>query len=176
MIEFTTDKVSWASDETGMKLTLWTPQAKEIADSMERGKDYSIKISEKGKGRSLNANSYLWAILSQCADVLGTTKEELYIDYVRKCGPYRDFSLSEDTVNTFCIAWSKMGTGWPTERVDFDGDNVIVRAYYGSSTYNTRQMARLLDMVIEDAKEIGVDVMTEKERSLLLDKWKPVEV
>lgn len=176
MIDFTTDKIGWSSDETGMKLTIWTPQAKEIAESVEKQKDYTVKIAEKGKGRSLTANSYLWALLSQCADVLGTTKEELYIDYVRKCGPYKDFTLPEDKARTFCIAWSKMGTGWPCERVDFDGDDVVIRAYYGSSTYTVKRMSRLLDMVIEDAKEAGIDVMSDRERSLLLDKWKPVEV
>lgn len=176
MIEFTTGKIGWSSDESGMKLTIWTTQAKEIAESIEKGKEFTVKLSEKGKGRSLNANSYLWSLLSKCADALGTTKEELYIDYVRKCGPYKDFTLPEDKARTFCIAWSKMGTGWPCERVDFNGDEIVVRAYYGSSTYSVKRMSILLDMVIEDAKEIGIDVMSEREKSLLLDKWEPVKV
>lgn len=176
MIRLETDSIGWVADANGESLTLRTKRAREIAESVEQGKRYTVEIKEYSERRSRNANNFMWSLLSQCADILRTTKEELYIQYVRKIGPYKDFTLTEDEARTFSVAWSRIGTGWPTERVDFDGDNVVIRAYYGSSTYTKKRMSRLIDMVVEDAKEIGVDCMTEKERALLIDKWEPVKV
>ena len=43
--------------------------------------------------------------------------------------------------------------------------------FYGSSTYNSKQMARLIDLCVQDCKEQDIDTMTEQERSLLIDQW-----
>ena len=57
---------------------------------------------------------------------------------------------------------------------DVDEDtngSVILRAYYGSSTYNRKQMAALIDLVVQDCKQLGIETLTERELSLLCDKW-----
>ena len=177
MVTLQTESITYGADMVGEYLAVHTPRTKELLQQFEQGKKYTVEIKEYSEKRSKTANSFMWACLSACAGKLGTTKEELYIGYIRKIGPYKDFKLSEDEAKTFRVAWQNLGTGWPTEQVDFtpDGD-VVIRAYYGSSTYTKKRMSRLIDMVVEDAKEIGVDCMTEKERSLLIDKWTPVEV
>ena len=67
--------------------------------------------------------------LDKLADAIRSTKEEIYLQKVREVGPYKDFSLTEDEAKTFRVAWEKLGTGWPTEQVDYgrDGDRVVVR-------------------------------------------------
>lgn len=66
-----------------------------------------------------------------------------------------------------------LGTGWITEQVDFeaDGDHVRVRRYYGSSTYNTRQMSRLIDNLVQDCKAVGVETLTPAELARLKGAW-----
>lgn len=174
MLSLQSDSFSWSMDGQGLSLAIRTPKAKEICEKVKQGKQYTVEIKEYRPRRSETANNYLWFILDKCAAKLGTTKEELYISYIRKVGMFKDFVLTENEAKTFSVAWGKMGIGWPTEIVDFDGDKRIVRAYYGSSTYNSKQMSRLIDMVVEDAKEIGIDVLSERDRSLLIEKWIPV--
>lgn len=136
-------------------------------------KKYAVEIKEHREKRSRNANSYMWQLLDQMAEVLGRTKEDLYLHYVRYVGPYKDFALTEDEAKTFAVAWSRLGTGWPTEQVDYtcDGEKVVIRAYYGSSQYNTKQMSRLIDMVVDDAKSIGVETLTPVELARLKEDW-----
>ena len=107
---------------------------------------YDCEIKEHREKRSLDANSYCWVLLDKLADALRSTKEELYLQKVREVGPFKDFCLTEDEAKTFRVAWEKLGTGWPTEIVDYDraGDRQVVTAYYGSSTYNTKRMSRLM--------------------------------
>ena len=47
--------------------------------------------------------------------------------------------------------------------------NVIL--YYGSSTYNTEQMSRLINLVVEDCKAQGVETMTPDEINRMLSLW-----
>lgn len=134
---------------------------------------YDCVLKEHRDKRSNAANNYLWQLLEKMADVLGSVKEDLYLEYVRKCGPFKDFTLTEDEAKTFRVAWSRLGTGWPTEQVDFtpDGERLIIRAYYGSSQYNTKQMSRLIDMVVQDAKEIGVETLPPDQLAAMKEDW-----
>lgn len=134
---------------------------------------YDLEVRQHHKKRSLDSNSYLWALLDKLADVLHTTKEELYLQKVREIGIYKDFHLTEDEYKTFKVAWEGMGTGWPTEQVDYtpDGERLIIRAYYGSSRYNTKQMSRLLDSVVEDCKQQDIETLSDRELSLLKEEW-----
>lgn len=134
---------------------------------------YDAEIKQHREKRSLDANNYLWALLNKLADVLHATKEELYIQKIREIGMFKDFRLTEDEAKTFRVAWEKLGTGWPTEQVDYDkdGDRLVIRAYYGSSTYNTKNMSRLLDSVVEDCKEQDIETLSERELSLLKEEW-----
>lgn len=139
----------------------------------QKDKPYTVEVKEKREKRSLDSNAYLWRLLSDLADAIGSTKEKLYQDYVKDLGPYRDFVLTEDEAKTFRTAWSMLGQGWPTEQVDFspDGEKLVIRAYYGSSTYNTKQMSRLIDSVVEDCKAVGVETLPPEKLSALKEDW-----
>ena len=148
------------------------PQARQFVLT-KRDKPYVAELKEKKERRSLDANAYFWKLLTELADALTTTKESLYLKYVREVGPYKDFTLSPDEAQTFRTAWSMLGTGWPTEQVDYtpDREQVIVRAYYGSSQYNKKQMSRLIDSVVEDCVTVGIETLTPEKLSLLKEEW-----
>lgn len=170
------DAFRWSQDADGEWLCIRTKDAQPFLENVKQGKQYTVEIKEYRETRTRTANNFLWSCLDKCAEKLHTTKEELYRKYIPSVGTFRDWDLPEDKVGTFCHAWESQGTGWVTERVDYAGDGnlITIRAYYGSSTYTKKRMSRLIDMVVEDAKELGVDCMTEKERALLIDKWEPV--
>lgn len=131
--------------------------------------DVEVTIKKWRDKRSIDANNYMWRLLEDLAIVTRQTKEHLYLDFIKRFGLFKDFTLTQDEAKTFRVAWSNLGTGWPTEQVDFDpdGDRVVIRAYYGSSTYNTKQMSRLVDAVIDECKAQGIDTDTPAEKA----KW-----
>ena len=135
--------------------------------------DVDVTVKKYRKKRSLDANRLLWKMITEIADVLGAKKEAVYRDYIRDYGAYKDFTLTEDEANTFQTAWSALGEGWQTDKVDFaeDGCRFVIRAYYGSSVYDTKRMSRILDAVIQDAKEMGIETLGERELSLLKEEW-----
>ena len=82
--------------------------------------------------------------------------------------------MTVDEAKTFRTAWERLGQGWPTEQVDFtpDGERVVIRAYYGSSTYNTKRMSRLIDMIVENCKEQGIETLTPQQLDAMKERWK----
>lgn len=165
------------TDEKGIWLSILldsadAPRARQFVMN-RKDKIYTAGLKEYREKRSLDANSYLWALLDKLADALHTTKEDLYVQKVREVGVYKVYHLTEDEYKTFRVAWEKQGKGWPVERVDYthDGCRFEVRAYYGSSTYNTKRMSRLLDSVIDDCKAQGIETMTPDKLALLKEDW-----
>lgn len=137
------------------------------------GKPHTAELKEKRKKRSLDANAKAWAMMRELGEAVGLSDKEIYRQIVRDIGPYREFCLTPEEAKTLRAAWEQLGVGWPTEQVDYtqDGERVIIRAYYGSSTYNTKRMSMLIDHVIQDCKAVGIETLSDRERSLLLEDW-----
>lgn len=140
-----------------------------------QGKELQAEIKPYKKRRSRNANAYMWELCTEISEATGISKEDVYRETIRQMNVYRDFPpMTEKEARTFQIGWGKLGTGWMTEQVDYaeDGERKIIRAYFGSSTYNTKQMSRLIDLLVQEAEELGITVISDKERALLVDEWK----
>lgn len=165
--------LSFSRDGASVLSITTREDCRELWDNLN-GTDVEVTIKKYREKRSVTANSYMWVLLDKLASVLRTTKEELYLGYIRRLGMFKDFTLTEDEAKTFRVVWEAFGTGWPTEQVDYtqDGEKVIIRAYYGSSRYNTKQMSRLIDEVVEDCKEQGIETMPPDRLNALLEEWK----
>ena len=148
-------------------------------EDLKTAEKLSIKISKFREKRSLNANAYFWLLCGELAKKLSGekvkyTKEDIYRRSIKEIGVYKDWEdLSPADAKTLRHAWEMLGTGWITEQVDFmpDGENVIVRTYYGSSQYNKKQMARLIDNIVQDCQAVGIETRTPNEIAEMISLW-----
>ena len=136
-------------------------------------KQYQLEIKEKKKKRSLDANSYYWVLVHKIADAANVSVLTVYREHVRDIGGNNDLvCVQNKAVDAFCKAWQNQGLGWITEEMPskLDGcTNIMV--YYGSSTYDTRQMSKLIECAIADCQEYGIEYLTPAELHALLEKW-----
>ena len=149
------------------------PRLLDAVKVLDENKEYTIKLNKVRKKRSLNANGYMWELCEQIAQKLDITKEDVYRQAIKDVGVFQTVEINEKAENTLRYSWGLHGIGWIAETVDnakTDGFKVI-NLYYGSSTYNTKQMSRLIDYIVQDAKSAGIDVMSDSERALLLEEW-----
>ena len=136
-------------------------------------KEKLFEIKEHKQKRSLNANAYCWVLIGKIADVIGSTKEEVYRNYILHKGIYRIVTIDNKAANTFIKVWSEKGLGWLCETSESKTEGFIdVVAYYGTSSYNTKQMANFIDYVVEEAKSQGIETLTPMEIQMLKDDWK----
>ena len=138
-----------------------------------QGKELNVDFKIYREKRSLNANSYAWYLITQLAEYMDIPSIELYRRYIRDVGVYRDTDIDEKAENTIKTVWEKMGLGWFTERVDLaEKDGFVkVRLYYGSSVYNTKQMSRLIDNIVQDCQAVGIETMTPEEIAKMTSLW-----
>lgn len=154
--------------------------ALEMVDELHNAEKISVKIDKFREKRSLDANRYLWKLCSLLADKLSDdgvphTKEEVYQMAIKAKGIYREQGeLPVDFAKTSRTAWEMLGTGWITEQVDFepDGDRVVVRYYYGSSTYTSKQLSRVLEWLIAECHQQGIETKSKEEVDSLLSQWR----
>lgn len=139
-----------------------------------KDKLYDLEVKEHRKKRSLDANAMAWSLINQIADVLRIPPAEVYRQTIQDIsGNNEILPIKEDAVEQFKNAWSHHGIGWICKDM---GKSKIkgyrnLMVYYGSSVYDTKQMSDLIDHLIQDCKALGIEVISERERSLLLEKW-----
>lgn len=135
------------------------------------GKEYEIKqVRQK---RSLDANGLCWVLLDKLSAALQTPKEELYRRYIKEIGGVSDtVCVPSKAADRLIAIWQEKGLGWQAETFPskIQGcTNVIL--YYGSSVYDTSQMSRLIDSIVEDCQSIGIETKPQEEIDSLLAEW-----
>lgn len=141
-------------------------QAEELQD-----KKLNVEVKKWYKGRSSNANAYLWVLIEKLSQKLNMSRIEVYKKHIYEAGTYQDLSMEEDAMEKFSKIWQNNGLGWFCEKTVNEYGEIVLRAYFGSSVYNTKEMARLLDSVIQDCKSQNIETMTPNELNSLLESW-----
>ena len=166
----------WVMDERGtwLRLLCDDPVSAKRFCGEKKDRPYIADIQEYRKPRSLNANAYMWELLGKLSEAMHLPANDLYRQYVREMGVYRKFEIQEVAIGTLNHVWSAHGLGWFLDVID-DGANdgfKLVKVYYGSSSYNTKQMAALIDAVVQDCKALGIETKTPDEIDRLVSLWK----
>lgn len=138
--------------------------------TLDKDKEYEIK--EYKKKRSLDSNAYCWTLLGKLQDKLNIPKEEIYRDLIRDIGSYEIVPIKDEAVEKFRQAWSKNGLGWITDTIKskLEGYTNIV-TYYGSSSYNTAEMSKLIELIVQECKQLGIETKPENEIKSLIEGW-----
>ena len=139
-----------------------------------KDKLYDLEVKEHRKKRSLDANAYCWTLINKIADALRITPIEIYRQAIQNIGGnYEVIPIKEEAADHFKQIWQAQGLGWPC--VDMGKSKIQgyrnMRAYYGSSTYDTRQMSQLIDNLVQDCRALDIEVKSEEEIASLMGGW-----
>ena len=142
----------------------------EIEPLNELFKDDSIKllkVEKKRKKRSLNANSYYWVLLNELARVLNTSDDELHTEMIKR---YGTLAVDKDGNKMIIPVESKI------DFLSFYKYAVVIgkgtvngkefthyKCLKGSSEMDTKEFSILLDGLISECKEVGVQTLTPQE-------------
>lgn len=143
-----------------------------------------VEIKAYRQKRSLDANAYYWVLITKLAKKVGTSNSELHNDMLSNYGfpelidgklariPLPDTEEAEKTIRK-SVAYHLRAT----TQVKEGRDGIAYRTYIllrGSSSYNTEEMARLIEGLISECKEAGMpdaEIMTPDERQQLNERY-----
>ena len=176
MRELNIVEASWSMDASGswLKLRPELPgQAQMVAVEFDPQKKYTVTIKEFRKKRSLDANAYAWVLMNKLADKLNMGVRDLYRHYIPDIPENSQVvCVPTEAVEKLQSGWEHNGIGWcsDTLKSKLPGcTNVVL--YYGSSTFDQKQMGVLLDLIIADCKQVGVEYLTPEELERLKGEW-----
>lgn len=126
--------------------------------------------------RSKDANAYMWQLADKIAIEIGITKEEVYRSHIKEVGVFTDVQIMASALQSLKQGWKHNGIGWFADTIQIIPNQVvenmaIVRLYYGSSTYDTKQMARLIDNMVQEAKQLNIETLTPDELERMVKQW-----
>lgn len=135
---------------------------------MNQDKEKIFDIVEHKEKRSLNANAYMWALINKIANAMRLSKEEVYLQMLKDYGQSEVISLlSEINVDGYFKYYEVIGESMLNGK-----EFKHIKIYKGSSEFNTEEMSILLDGVIREAEQLGIETLTTNEIEHLKEMWR----
>lgn len=151
----------------GDELCLKSPDYSEIRRFAYQFKEGEYQIERKKKKRSTDANALCWKLCTEIANVLRTDKDSVYLEMLKRYGQSDIVSVvSSVNVKGYFKYYDEFGRGTVNGK-----EFTHYKVYKGSSEYDTREMSILLDGILDEAKALDIEVIGEREKSLLLTEW-----
>ena len=140
------------------------------------GKDLVLKITQKREKRSLDSNAYFHVLADKLRQKLNCSmayiKNHLIADYgqieyvdevplIYKTTAPEDYMMEQEYIHSKCI-----------KVTEENGHQIyFYRLYRGSHTYNTKEMAQLIEGTIQECKAQGIETATPKELEEMQRLW-----
>lgn len=147
-----------------------------VVEELKNENKLNIELKKWYKKRSIDANSYCWVLCDKIAKELSkdgqvVTKENIYKDAILQIGSFEPFITQEKTFDKFKRIWEKQGLGFLVQEVSRKDKCVKVHCYYGSSTYDSKEMSLLIQILIDLAKSLNIEIKSQEEINSLLEQW-----
>ena len=172
MLRVKTESITWGMDEGGYFLKIRTSLARQITESIKAGVLYVVEIKRHRKRRSLDQNDMYWGLLSKVAEAAKISKPRAHNLMLRRYGQLMTFDgevarlVLPDTDETEDkIAEMEHNHYKPTSEVRPGKNGKMYRTYLllkGSHEMDTAEMKRLIDGVMDEAKQMGLELLWEE--------------
>lgn len=139
-----------------------------------KAENVKIEIKKASKHRSLSANNYAWVLIDRIAEKTGLPVTDVYRNAIREIGGIAEYyGMREVAYETFCDMWTEDHLGRQVEIIPGSTKPgwINVKAWKGSSDFDSSQMARFIDSLIQDAEALGIPTVPDKERERMLGEW-----
>ena len=144
-----------------------------VVNEVDKLKDckLSIKAVKYKQKRSLDSNAYAWVLMQKIAEAVNSDKWSIYLECLKK------YSRAFSHVIVKPEAVEKMKELYRT-CVDLGEISVNgitghqLQVYYGSSTFNTKEMSVFIDGIVSECKELGIETLAPEELERMKAAWK----
>lgn len=171
-------RAQWSIGKDGTQITVLVDpadakRARRFTETMD--KPHTAVLKPWRPKRSLDANAYFWTLCGKLAAKLNLPPNEVYRQYIPDvAGNYVIWPVKEADAGRLARMWCDRHIGRIAEDMGACRNTPgyhNLRCYIGSSDYDAAQMSRLINLVMEDCKEQGIETMTPRELAALMEGW-----
>lgn len=156
---------------------------KEIPSGIDRFReaDLALNLTRWREQRSLQANAYYWVLVAKIADAIGQSQSVVHNILLRRYGQLK--LIAGEPVTTLVLDTDEAEQETleddtehlkPTSRLKQGKDGRVWRFYLvlkGSSKYDTKEMATLIDGAISEAQEMGLETLPPWEIERMMEDY-----
>ena len=176
-MKWTTNNIELLRSPLGVMVVIPAPHDNDLS-KIKSDKEYEVEIKEKRKHRSLNANNYMWMICQKIAEELSKngyiSKEAVYRKAIKDCKHFTYTPVRVDAIDRYIEIWQGGGDGWIAEDA---GECKILQGYHnimcyhGSSVYTVSEMQRLIDCLVDECHQLGIQLDASDYIQSLVKEW-----
>lgn len=161
--------LDWKTNQLNLALSINEKNAISEIEKLKDDEKLSIKIVKYRKKRSLDANGLLWHCLGQIAATLQADKWDIYLKMLKRYGKYTYICVKPNMVDSVRSQWRETEV---VGDVNINGSEAVqMLCYFGSSTYTTKEFSVLLDGVISEMQEMGLETPLSQDMKRALEEW-----
>ena len=138
---------------------------------------YDLSPHKDVKKRSLNANNYFYLLITKIAEKLKLSLNEVHNMMLSSYGypEYIDdkivYFILPDRVDVNKLEGVHLKATAKTQTLSNGELNRVYIVMRGSHTYNSAEMARLIDGVIQEAEALDIETLTPNQKEQMLQQW-----
>ena len=152
--------------QTGKALLTFAIEQKQSAincwDKLRDAERLTVKVDKHRERRSLNANNYAWALLTEIGNVMRLNKDDVYFLMLQRYGQCEMISVKDGIpIGEYVKYCVRAGESWLNDTLFKH-----YKVYKGS-----REMAVFIDGVVQEAQDLNIETRTPDEIAKLKDLW-----
>ena len=145
-----------------------------LLPKLQEGKTFDCTIELHREKRSLNANSYSWALQDKIAKALGRKVDDVHNEMVLQYGVIEVYSIRKEAFESAKRMFDYFEVLGESDVKD--KTFIHVKAGLGTHTYNSKEMATFIDGVVAEAKDLGIETKTKEEIENLKSLWESGQI
>lgn len=140
-----------------------------------KDKELNLEIKQYREKRSLNANAYFHVLVGKIAEVTGQSHTEVHNQLIADYGQVDtnvQNIIMDDAIPYLRLEGLHL---MPTTATRMMDNGKLYRVYIvmrGSHTYDSKEMSKLIDGTVYEAKELGIETLTSSELERMKQQWK----
>ena len=136
---------------------------------MSKCEKLTLKATKYRKKRSLDANALLWKCLGAIARALRIDKWQVYLMMLKRYGKFTHIVVKESAVEAVKKQWRECEI---VGEITVNGQKAVqMLCYFGSSTLDSKEFSVLLDGVISEMKEMGLETPVPSELKRAIEEY-----
>lgn len=143
----------------------------DISKQLESITDKLLTITAKlfRNKRSRDANSYSWVLMQKIAEDQHTDKWSVYLEMLGRYGVFTHIIVKPGVVDRVVSEWRTVKN---LGEVTVSGQTGIqLQCYFGSSTYDTKEMSVFIEGIVSECHELGIETATPDELDRMKKEW-----
>ena len=144
----------------------------DITASIDKIRDKLLNLTAKihRERRSLDANAYAWVLMQKIAEAIHTDKWSVYLMMLERYSPvFTHIIVRPEAVERVMGEWRTVKVLGP---IQVNGSSGIqLQCYFGSSTFDSKEMASFIDGIVSECKEMGIETLPPDEIERMRREW-----